>query len=80
MIYVGEAINTNPQSPTRVSIIGTKRYYLEDSNIYSTDLALQRAEYELNKLSILQNTINIKSSFMIHLDVNNCISITDDYF
>lgn len=79
-IYIGTAINTNPQSPTRVSIIGLKKYYLEDANIYSETLAQQRAEYELNRMSILQNTININSSFLINLDVNSCISITDEYF
>lgn len=79
-IYIGTAINTNPQSPTRASIIGYKKYYLEDPNIYSETLAQQRAEYELNRLSILQNTININSSFLINLDVNSCIAITDSYF
>lgn len=79
-IFVQTAINTNPQSPTRVSVIGIKQFYLEDSNISSDSLALQRAEWELNRLSILQQTIQVTSSFMIHLDVNNCITINDDFF
>lgn len=79
-LCVRSAENTNPQSPTRVSLIGVRQYYLEDSNIYSDELAQQRAEYELNKLSILQQTISINSTFMIHLDVNNCIALNDEFF
>ena len=79
-IYRGVAENHNPQSPTRISLIGTKNLYYEDSNIHSTELAQQRAEYELNKISILQQTINISSIYMIHLDVNNCIKLTDKYY
>lgn len=79
-VFSQTATNTNPQSPTRVSVIGVKQFYLEDSNISSDSLALQRAEWELNRLSILQQTIQVASSFMIHLDVNNCIAINDDFF
>ena len=79
-VFSQTATNTNPQSPTRVAIIGVKQFYLEDSNISSDPLALQRAEWELNRLSILQQTIQVASSFMIHLDVNNCIAINDDFF
>lgn len=76
-VYVATAENTNPFSPTRVSKIGRRVSYIADSNIYSLDLANQRARYELNKISILENTITIESTYMIHLDVNNCISLTD---
>lgn len=79
-VHVQTATNTNPQSPTRISVIGVKQFYLEDSNIYSDELAQQRAEWELNRLSILQQTIQVASSFMIHLDVNNCIALNDEFF
>lgn len=78
--YSGRAVNTNPQSPTRVSVIGNKLKYITDSNISSDSLALSRAQYELVKSSILANTISFNSSYMIHLDVNNCITITDSYY
>ena len=78
--YVAVAENTNPRSSNRIEVIGTRNYYLEDSNIYSEYLAQSRADYELNKLSILQQTIEIESTFMIHLDVNNCVSLEDDFF
>lgn len=78
--YSGRAVNTNPQSPTRVSVIGNKLKYITDSNISSDSLALDRAQYELVKASILANTISFNSSYMIHLDVNNCITLTDSYY
>lgn len=79
-LYIAVSENANPRSQTRVDLIGIKNYYLEDSNIYTQTLAQDRADYELNKLSIVQQTVQISSSFMIHLDVNNCIAITDDFF
>lgn len=79
-IYVAVAENTNPRSSTRIDLIGIKNYYLEDNNIYTQSLAQDRADYELNKLAIVQQTVDIDSTFMIHLDVNNCIALDDDFF
>ena len=79
-VYVGLAENTNPLSPTRVNLIGRRMKYIDDSNIYTQDFAQQRADYELNKASVLQNTIQIESTYMIHLDVNNCIALDDTFF
>ena len=79
-IYVAVAENTNPRSSTRIDLIGIKDYYLEDNNIYTQALAQDRADYELNKLAIVQQTIDIGSTFMIHLDVNNCVALDDDFF
>lgn len=79
-IYVAVAENANPRSATRIDLIGIKSYYIEDNNIYTQSLAQDRADYELNKLSIVQQSIDIESTFMIHLDVNNCIAIDDSFF
>lgn len=79
LIYSALSENHNPVSPTRIQKIGIKNYYLEDNNIYSDELAQDRADYELNKLSILQLTNALSSTFMIHLDVNNCIEVTDHF-
>jgi hypothetical protein len=78
--YSAVSENTNPLSPTRVSKIVTNTYYLEDNNISSTALAQDRADYELNKLAIVQLTNNLQSTYMTQLDVNNCISVNDSYF
>lgn len=79
-IYEGIAENHNAQSPTRIELIGTKNLYYEDANIYSEELANQRARYELNRLSILQQTVTMQSTYLIHLDVNKCIDITDETY
>lgn len=79
-IFVAIAENKNPRSATRIDLIGIRNYYLEDNNIYSQSLAQDRADYELNKLAIVQQTVEIKSTFMIHLDVNNCVALDDDFF
>lgn len=79
LIYSALSENHNPVSPTRIQKIGIKNYYLEDNNIYSDELAQDRADYELNKFSILQLTNTLSSTFMIHLDVNNCIEVTDRF-
>jgi hypothetical protein len=79
-MYEGIAINDNPQSSNRIDIIGIKNAYITDSNIYSNSLAQQRAEYELNKVSMVQEAISVTSSYMIHLDVNNCIVLKDSFF
>lgn len=79
-IFVATAENTNPRSASRIDVIGIKNYYLEDNNIYTQQLAQDRADYELNKLAIVQQTIQVDSTFMIHLDVNNCIALEDEFF
>lgn len=79
-IYEGIAENHSVQSPTRIELIGTKNLYYEDANIYSQELAEQRARYELNRLSILQQTITVQSTYLLHLDVNKCIQITDSAY
>ena len=79
-IFVATAENINPRSSSRISVVGIRNYYLEDNNIYTQQLAQDRADYELNKLSIVQQTIQIDSTFMIHLDVNNCIALEDEFF
>jgi len=78
--YSALSENTNPTSPTRISKIGIKNYYLEDNNISSDDLAQDRADYELNKLAIVQLTNNLQSTYMAHLDVNKCIAVSDTFF
>lgn len=79
IIYSAIAENINPKSPTRISLIGTRNKYIEDSNIYSDSLALQRAQYELNKISMLQLNITVQSTYLIHLDVNECVCVTDSH-
>jgi len=81
VIYSAISENNNPKSPTRIKKIGINNYKpIEDSNISSDELAQDRADYELDKISILSQAVNVNSTYMIHLDVNNCIETTDSYF
>ena len=74
------AKNNNPASPLCVQRIGRRIEYINDSNIYSDDLAQQRADYELRKFGILKTTMSVNVSFNPLLFVNNLITITDQYY
>lgn len=79
-IATGKATNTNLLSSTRTSLIGKRTKVIEDSIISTNSLALQRANYELKRLVMLQSKSVIKSTPMFHLDVNKVITLTDDYY
>ena len=79
-IFSAMAKNNNPASPLCVQRIGHRIEYINDSNIYSNDLAQQRADYELRKFGILKTTMSVNVSFNPLLFVNNLITITDQYY
>lgn len=79
-IFSAMAKNNNPASPLCIARIGRRIEYINDSNIYSDDLAQQRANYELRKFGILKTTMNIQVSFNPLLFVNNLVIITDKYY
>ena len=79
-IFSAMAKNENPVSPLCIQRIGRRIEYINDSNIYSDDLAQQRANYELRKFGILKTTMNIQVSFNPILFVNNLVTITDKYY
>lgn len=74
------ASNNNPASPLCIARIGRRVSYVNDSNIYSDDLAQQRAAYELRKASILNTTITLNVAFNPLLFVNNLVTITDEFY
>lgn len=79
-IFAAMAKNNNPASPLCIERIGRRIEYINDSNIYSDDLAQQRADYELRKLGILKTIFNISVSFNPLLFVNNLVTITDGFY
>lgn len=79
-VYSAMAVNDNPSSPLCIQRIGRRIEYINDSNIYSDDLAQQRAAYELRKYSILKTTMNITVSFNPLLFVNNLVTISDSLY
>lgn len=79
-IYEYTAVNDNPISPTRISLVGRKISYIETPMAYSEERAKEYAEYKLNELSILQTAVSFNSSMLPHLDVDMVIDITDKYY
>ena len=79
-LFSAMAQNKNPAPPLCIQRLGRRIEYINDSNIYSDDLAQQRADYELRKFGILKTTMNINVAFNPLLFVNNLINITDSYY
>lgn len=79
-IFSAMAKNENPLSPICVQRIGRRISYINDSNIYSDDLAEQRAKYELRKVSIVNTTITLTVAYNPLLFVNNLITVEDSYY
>jgi hypothetical protein len=70
--------NNNLLSPTCIQRIGEKLLPLDISGIFSDELAQERADYELKRRMILQQSVNIESVPIYDLDVNKVITLTDD--
>ena len=74
------AKNENPKSQCNISVLEPNPLRIKDENIYSEDLARQRAEYELFKQGLLPLSFNFKCTFMPHLDVNKIVCVTNDFY
>lgn len=79
-IFSAMARNDNPTSPLCVQRVGRRISYINDSSIYSDDLAQQRANYELRKVSILKTTMTLSVAYNPLLFVNNLITIVDEHY
>lgn len=73
------AKNTNPKSPTNISVWEPKTYKIQDENISSENLAQKRAEYELFHKSLFQLDLTFNTLFLPHLDVNKVVSVNSDF-
>lgn len=73
------AKNTNPQSPTRIELIGEKTYYEESNTCYDADRVFDYANLVLKQKSILQLSISFSTPMKPHLDVDKVITLTNDY-
>lgn len=74
------AQNENPKSPSNIWTLEPNPLRIKDENIYSDDLAKQRAEYELFKQGLLPLSFNFKCTFMPHLDVNKIVYVSNDFY
>lgn len=75
------ASNDDPASPLCWKRIGYRTgNIINDSNIYTTSLAQERADYELRKQLILKSSTSTEVFFNPLLEVNNIIAISDKFF
>jgi hypothetical protein len=77
--YIYDAIvnNTNAESPTSIQNVGFKRVKMvTDTNIYTDELALERARYELKQVTAVLNEQTLTAMPIYHLDVDKVITIT----
>lgn len=78
-LFQYKAENNDPASPTRIDLIGEKILYIESSFCYNQDRTIDFANYMLQKKSMVSLTLTFQSSFIPHLEVNNIITISDEY-
>lgn len=71
--------NSNPKSPTNVTLFEPTICKIVDENISSIDSAYKRAKYELFKKSLLPISMSFSTILVPSLSVNNVITISDKY-
>lgn len=75
------AVNDDPASPLCYQRIGYRTASpINDSNITSTQLAEERAKYELRQKLILKSTVSNSIRYNPLLTVNNLITVTDEFY
>ena len=72
--------NEQPNSPTRVQLIGAKTRFIEIQFGYNMDRVRDFARYWLRRHCIVHQNFNFQSSFIPHLDINNVVNIDDRHF
>lgn len=79
-ICAAVSTNDDPTSPICVQRIGRRIKYVNDTAIYTDELAQDRADYELRCAKILGTQVSIATTFNPLLFVNNIITIEDDFY
>ena len=74
------ARNENPKSASNIWSLEPTVLRITDDNIYSAELARQRAEYELFKQGLLTITYSFKCTFMPILDVNKIVMVSNSEY
>jgi hypothetical protein len=72
--------NRNASSPTNIQRLGRRAKLLTVSTIKTTQEAEDYAEYMLEQLSRVQQTLNFNITFLPHLELNQKITITDKFY
>ena len=80
-IFRGFAENNNMASPLRVEQIGRRiNAPISDSNIYTNELAQERAEWELRQITFQYANVDMRSFFIPTLFVNTIILINNEFY
>lgn len=72
--------NTNAASPTNVQKLGARSKLFTSSIIQTTKEAEDYADYMLEYLSKLQQSISFTCTYMPHFDINQAFTLTDDFY
>ena len=72
--------NTNAASPTNVKKLGARSKLFTSSVIQTVREAEDYADYMLEYLCKLQQSISFTSTYMPHLDVNQAFTLTDKFY
>lgn len=78
--YKGECTNSNPKSKNNIYLTPPNVLYIEDSNIISDKLCIDRAKYELKSKSRANIKISLKTKFVPHLSINDIIMWTNEKY
>lgn len=76
-LYTCEVENTNPLSKLRVGLNPKKVKFITDSNIVSQQYVNDRALLELWNITLNEIDYSLKSSFLPHISVGKCVTVTD---
>jgi len=77
-IYRATASDNNITSPTRIGLIGKRSLVIIDDLIYSTDLAQQRANYELQKAIQVLESVDVECVPIDMIEGDSIITISDN--
>lgn len=80
-IYQALAVNDDPRSPFRVSLIGNRLGdIITDANVWSDTMALDLARYHLRKNNMSCLTTSVKAKINPLIKLNQLIQIDHDFF
>lgn len=69
--------NDNAKSPSNIYMMPIKFEYISDSNISTYELCEVRADYELQKKSVVAMTYNFECLYMPFIEANSVVLYTD---
>ena len=71
-------INKNPKSPSNIYMTPVRFEYISDDNINTYELCQVRAEYELQKKSVIALSYNITMIYIPFIQSNALVCLNDD--